>query len=147
MSEKIAGMPELGRTFDRDGFVVVPHLFSVPEANTFKAEIKRILDAVRAEMQAAGNDPAQALRTGVFVGLAARSEFFRQAVRDVRLLDRLQAIMGPHIEFLSDKVVYKTPPPALPARGIRTGPTGMAATRFRSGSPSMTPPPPMAACG
>ncbi|MDQ3813784.1 MAG: phytanoyl-CoA dioxygenase family protein [Armatimonadota bacterium] len=98
---------EVQELFNGDGFVVVPHLFSVAEVKSFKAEIERILDEVRAEMSAAGKDPAHALRTGVYVGLAARSEFFRQALRDARLLDVLQGIMGPHIEFLSDKVVYK----------------------------------------
>jgi ectoine hydroxylase-related dioxygenase (phytanoyl-CoA dioxygenase family) len=54
-----------------------------------------------------GGDPKAALRTGVVVGLAARSEVFRKAVRDERLVDILEAIQWPNIEFLSDKVVYK----------------------------------------
>ena len=45
--------------------------------------------------------------TGVYVGLAGRCGLFRQTVRDERLLDILEAILGPNVEFLSDKVVFK----------------------------------------
>jgi ectoine hydroxylase-related dioxygenase (phytanoyl-CoA dioxygenase family) len=47
--------------------------------------------------------------SGVFVGLAAHHHVFRQAVSDDRLIDTLEAIIGPNIEFLSDKVVIKDP--------------------------------------
>lgn len=98
---------EIRQAFDRDGFVIVPDLYSRAEVAAIKAEIRAILDAVRQESVQAGKDPEAAFDNGVYVGLAARSPFFRQAVRDERLLDVLEAILGPHIEFLSDKVVFK----------------------------------------
>ena len=42
------------------------------------------------------------------MGLAARSPVFQKAVGDARLLDILAGILAPDIEFLSDKVVFKS---------------------------------------
>jgi len=99
---------ELGKRFLEEGFVIVPHLFSRDEAGVIKEECRKVVDSVSAEMRAAGHDPHAALRSGVLVGLAARSPFFRDLVKDARLLDTLEAIQGPNIEFLSDKVVFKS---------------------------------------
>jgi hypothetical protein len=98
---------ELGKAFLEDGFVVVPNLFTRAESAAIKAECRKIVEDVSAEIRASGGDPKVALRTGVLVGLAARSAFFKDAVKDPRLLDVLEAVQGPNIEFLSDKVVYK----------------------------------------
>jgi len=98
---------EIGETFARDGFVIVPHLFSQDEVKVLKIEIRRILDEVRQEAAQAGKDPQTIFSNGVYVGLAARSSLFRQAVRDEKMLNILEAILGPNLEFLSDKVVFK----------------------------------------
>ncbi len=98
---------EMGQSFARDGFVIVPNLFRRAEVQVFKEGIRAILDQVKREEIAAKKDPREILATGVYVGLAARSGLFRQAVRDERLIDILAAILGPNIEFLSDKVVFK----------------------------------------
>lgn len=45
---------------------------------------------------------------GVYVGLAAASEVFRRAARSTALLDALEQVIGPDIEFLSDKVALKS---------------------------------------
>ncbi len=104
MNESIA---ELAEAFARDGFVVVPKLYSRAEVKVLKEGIQRIVADVRRE--AAGEDSLQAMldATGVYVGLAGRSGLFRTAVRDDRLVDILEAIIGPNVEFLSDKVVFK----------------------------------------
>ncbi len=101
-------MSGLQKDFDEQGFVKVEQLFSVPEARSFKADIHRVLEAERARAVGAGQPPESVLRDGVFVGLAAHSPLFHAVARDPRLLDVLEQILGPNIEFLSDKVVFKT---------------------------------------
>jgi ectoine hydroxylase-related dioxygenase (phytanoyl-CoA dioxygenase family) len=98
---------ESGEALERDGYAIVHHLFSVDEVKELKREIQRIVAEVKGEADEAGIDPSTLMRSGVYVGLAARSEIFQRAVSDSRLLDVLEVAMGSHIEFLSDKVVFK----------------------------------------
>ena len=102
-----ANIAEIAQSFARDGFVVVPNLFRRAEVKVFKDGIQKILDEVRQEDGGEGSRQEMLDATGVYVGLAGRSGLFRQAVRDERLLDILEAVIGPNVEFLSDKVVYK----------------------------------------
>src|SRR5688572_28693566 len=99
-------LQEIGATFERDGFVIVPHLYTIEEVKSLKEEIRRIVTELKGEADQAGEDPELLLRSGVYVGLAGRSPVFREAVRDPRLLDILEVAMGPNIEFISDKVVF-----------------------------------------
>ncbi|MCS7265981.1 MAG: phytanoyl-CoA dioxygenase family protein [Armatimonadetes bacterium] len=99
---------ELKRSFERDGFVIFPDLFGLEEVQALKAEILRLLENLRQEAISAGKEPETILRSGVFVGLAARSPVFQQAVRDERLLNILEILIGSDIAFLSDKVVFKS---------------------------------------
>jgi phytanoyl-CoA hydroxylase len=82
-------------TFDTDGFTIRRGLFTEQEVTGFKQEICRLLETHEAH-------------GGVFVGLAANSLVFRELAGDTRLLDELETILGPNIEFLSDKVVLKS---------------------------------------
>ena len=100
-------LSEIGEAFERDGFVIVPNLYTHEEVKALKEEIRRIVTELKGEADQAGEDPELLLRSGVYVGLAGRSPVFREAVRDPRLLDILEATMGPDIEFISDKVVFK----------------------------------------
>ena len=102
-----AAIAEITRSFARDGFAIVPNLFRREEVKGLKEGIQEILDEVRQESSAETSRRAMLDATGVYVGLAARSALVRQVVRDERLLDILEAIIGPNVEFLSDKVVYK----------------------------------------
>src|SRR5579872_3032882 len=81
--------------FDENGYMIVRGLFSEAECAAFKEETRRLLETHK--------DPS-----GVFVGLAANSPVFREAARHPALLDALEVIYGPNIEFLSDKVVFKS---------------------------------------
>ena len=102
-----SGLAEIAQNFARDGFAAVPNLFGRDEVERYKERIQRIVQEALQEHEGE-NSPAAALdATGVYVGLAGRSGFFRQAVRDERLLDILEGIIGPNIEFLSDKVIFK----------------------------------------
>lgn len=98
---------EIGEAYSRDGFVIVPHLYRSDEAQALKAEIHRIVAELKSEAERAGEDAESWLSSGVYVGLAARSPVFREAVRDPRLLDVLEVVVGPNIEFISDKLVFK----------------------------------------
>ena len=102
-----ANVAELAESFARDGFVVAPNLYSRAEVKVFKEGIQRIVEDVRQEAAGEGSSKAMLDATGVYVGLAGRSGLFRRAVRDSRLVDILEAIIGPNVEFLSDKVVFK----------------------------------------
>lgn len=98
---------QAGELFQQNGFFIAHDLFGRDEVGHLKQEIRRILDQVRQEAAQAGKDPKQVLRSGVYVGLAARSQLFRDLARDPRLLDLLEKIIGQNIAFLSDKIVFK----------------------------------------
>jgi len=91
----------------RDGYLIVPDLFSRDEVIAIKAEMVRLLETVRQEATAEGRDPERVVHGGVFVGLSIRSEVARRVAKDPRILDILEGIFAPNIEFLSDKVVFK----------------------------------------
>lgn len=103
---------QIEESFARDGYVIVPGVYSTAEVAAFKDEIRRLLGLLSSDPDALahrfGATSEGVTRTGVFVGLAANSPVFREAARAPRLLDALEAILGPDIEFLSDKVVYKS---------------------------------------
>jgi ectoine hydroxylase-related dioxygenase (phytanoyl-CoA dioxygenase family) len=103
---------QLSEAFARDGYIVVPGVYTAAEVAAFKEETRRLLGLLETNPDSLphrfGATSEGVARTGVFVGLAANSEVFRQAARAPRLLDALEAILGPNIEFLSDKIVYKS---------------------------------------
>jgi len=88
-------MDDLKRDFEEQGFVAIRGMFTEAETAAFKAECNRLLEQHSAY-------------AGVFVGLAANSPLFRNLARDARLVDALEPLLGPNIEFLSDKVVFKS---------------------------------------
>ncbi len=93
--------------FEKDGFLVIPHLFSAQETARLKTEIQAVVETVRQEKEAAGEDWQAMMQVGVYVSVAHRNAFYRNAVADPRILDLLEPILGPDIEFLSDKAVFK----------------------------------------
>jgi len=98
---------DVGSKYRDEGYYIVPDLFTRPEVERWKQEIRSILDDVREEMRQKGEDPARRLISGVYVGLAVRSPLFRDLARDPRLLDYLEPMIGPNIAFFSDKIVFK----------------------------------------
>jgi phytanoyl-CoA hydroxylase len=102
------GRGDPGAQFERDGFVVVSDLFRPQEAAAIKREVQRIVAQATEEARSRGEARPRFLETGVLVGLATCSPYFRDLVRDGRLLDRLEPIIGPDILFWSDKAVFKT---------------------------------------
>lgn len=100
-------METAAREFAENGFVTVRKLFTDDEVTRYKQEIRAVLEAARSDAAARDSSPEKVAADGVLVGLAARSEFFRTLAAEPRLLDVLEPILGPDIEFLSDKVVFK----------------------------------------
>ncbi len=99
---------DIAHQFEQNGYLIVPDLFTAAEAAQLKAEMQAVVDAVCDEKRQAGDDNWRAIRhVGVYVGLAYRSALFRQLVGDARILDLLEPLLGPDIEFLSDKAVFK----------------------------------------
>jgi phytanoyl-CoA hydroxylase len=87
--------------FHRDGYIVLENLFGSEEVGDIKTEIKTILQEVEKDRGKKATD------NGVYVGLSARSELCKNFAADRRIVDILQQIIGDHVLFLSDKVVYK----------------------------------------
>ncbi len=98
---------EIAEKFEKDGFLVVPNLFNEGETARLKTEIQTVVEDVRREKENNGEDWHNMMKVGVHVGVAYRSQFYRKAVADDRILDLLDPILGPEIEFLSDKAVFK----------------------------------------
>ncbi len=94
-------------SYQRDGYLIVPDLFTREAAAEIKAEMVRLLDDVREEAIAEGRDPERAVHGGVYVGLSIRNEVARRVAENPRVIAILAEIFAPNIEFLSDKIVFK----------------------------------------
>jgi ectoine hydroxylase-related dioxygenase (phytanoyl-CoA dioxygenase family) len=93
----------IAAAYARDGFVVVEDIFTRDDVARIKAECRRVLD------EAIAADPKNGVaQHGVLVGITARSALMKAVNADPRIVEPLRAIMGPDIEFLSDKLVYKS---------------------------------------
>ena len=93
--------------FAKDGYLIVQNLFDSQETALLKAEIQYVVEEVRKEKEKAGDNWQNMMNVGVYVGVAYRSSVYRDAIADSRILDLLEPILGPDIEFLSDKAVFK----------------------------------------
>ena len=93
-------METIRNDFVRDGFAIVPNLFTRSEVQRLKLECIDILEAVKAETGTGAGH-------GVYVGLAARSPVFQSTVADARILDILEGILAPDIEFLRRQVCFQ----------------------------------------
>lgn len=98
----------VGWQFEQDGFTILPDLVTRQEAQALKEEIRHVLDDVTRELRERGEEIPKQLQGGVYVGLSKRSAVCRRFNRDPRLLDAVEAAIGPNILFWSDKVVFKS---------------------------------------
>jgi ectoine hydroxylase len=80
----------------RDGYLIVPSLWSAEECAALKDEAKRVV--------AEHGRP----HSSVFVGAAAASPLFARYAADARLVAYLDALMPEGVAFMSDKVVFKS---------------------------------------
>lgn len=103
-------MPSARENFENSGYLLLHGLFSKEEMAEAKREIARVLEC---EAQAAARETVT--HGGVWVGLSARSGAVRALNRDARILDVLEEIYSPAIEFLSDKVALKSSDTTFPS--------------------------------
>lgn len=84
--------------YQRDGYVVVPDLISPEEAIAWKARLK-------ARLQEEGN---LEIPSGVRVWMSnAMDDYSREQLQSPRMVALLQQLIGPNVEFLSYKAVFK----------------------------------------
>jgi ectoine hydroxylase len=88
--------PSLAARYERDGFVILPDVFSPAECATLKTEARRVLT----ERAKPGSS--------VHVHVSAVSPTFRTLAEDPRLVEPLSQVMPQGVMFLSDKIVYKS---------------------------------------
>lgn len=81
--------------FLQHGYVVLNQLFTNEEVMLFKEEAHAVL-----ERNGVGNE-------GVYVGLSVASTVFKKAAAHHGLVMALKEIIGDHVVFLSDKLVFK----------------------------------------
>ena len=89
------------RTYDEQGYVVVPQVYPADELEAIDAEIDRLLTEP-------GNDAGGIHPTWVFQ-VARRSEIARRFAEDERLLALIAEIVQPGIAIHSTKLVPKPP--------------------------------------
>lgn len=99
---------QIHNTFNENGFVIVSDILTHQESQLLKAEIQTLIDAAKCKATEDGQDPENVAGHGVYVGLSTQSQIFRDAVKNKKILDVLQVILSPNIEFLSDKAVFKS---------------------------------------
>jgi len=84
--------------YQRDGYVIVPDLISPAEAMEWKAQLK-------VRLQAEGN---LAIPSGVRVWMSnALDDYSSAQLQSPRMVAILQQLIGPNVEFLSYKAVFK----------------------------------------
>jgi len=101
-------LPQIRNTFTENGFVIVSEILPHQESQLLKAEGQALIDTAKHKALEAGQNVRDIAGHGVYVGLAAQSQIFRNAVKNEKILDVLQVILSPNIEFLSDKAVFKS---------------------------------------
>ena len=86
-----------GDTYERDGYLIVPSLFGADEA-------------IRMKAIAYDNVTAKANEFGVEVWAPSRvpDEVFRKVIRGPGMVAILRALIGPNVDFLSVKPVFKS---------------------------------------
>ncbi|MDE2999077.1 MAG: phytanoyl-CoA dioxygenase family protein [Gemmatimonadota bacterium] len=92
---------DAGEAFFRDGFCIAKGLYSAEEMLEWKARIIDILDA-------GGHISKDPTSAGVHVFMAdVLDPYFRERMKDDCVVSVLNRIIGPNVEFLSVKSVYK----------------------------------------
>jgi phytanoyl-CoA hydroxylase len=86
----------LKQQFNQNGYVAILRLFSTEYVQLLKTEASRVI-----QQKFKDNN------TGVYVGMAKASPVFKEAAGDPGIVAVLKKIIGDHIIFLSDKIVYK----------------------------------------
>jgi ectoine hydroxylase-related dioxygenase (phytanoyl-CoA dioxygenase family) len=92
-----SGLQEQLKTWNTEGYIIMPGLLSSDECRAFKAEALQIL-----------RDHAKPGAT-VYLGCSAVSQNFARLAEKPQILEMLKLLLPEGIEFMSDKLVYKKP--------------------------------------
>ena len=92
---------KIRNTFIENGFVTVSEILTRQESQLLKAESHALINATKRKAPETGQNAKDV------VGFSTQSQLFRNAAQNEKILDVLQVIMSPNIEFLSDKVIFK----------------------------------------
>lgn len=82
--------------YHRDGFLLVNALFTENEVHQMKAEALQILQ-----------NGCRQKKNGMCLGVSLSSDLFCRINSDNRLTEILSSIIGPNIEFWSDRIIFK----------------------------------------
>ncbi|MBD2843836.1 phytanoyl-CoA dioxygenase family protein [Paenibacillus sp. IB182496] len=98
-------MNHVAQQFASEGYVIAEQLYAEAEVEALRLAIDEVLERLTRER------PEQAERVhrqGVYVGMAAASPRFHEAARKPELVRMLQEVLPGELEFLSDKLVFKS---------------------------------------
>jgi phytanoyl-CoA hydroxylase len=99
--------------YHRDGFLIVRGLYDGEEMLDWKRVIQDVLEQERKQ---AGDDQWNLVQSGVRVWMAdVIHPRLREAMRDNHVVPILQQLVGPDLEFLSAKAVFKNDKTAFPS--------------------------------
>lgn len=87
----------LAQQYQRQGYLVVPQLFTPEECQQFKLEGQRLLAELANK------------KSSVYVGVAADSPLFYRMASDARITRVLAELLPTGADFMSDKFVWKSP--------------------------------------
>jgi phytanoyl-CoA hydroxylase len=96
--------PEQVAQFHRDGFLVVPSLYSGEQMLGWKATLQAVLEEEKKQAGDAWNLTYSGVRVWNSQEIHPK---ILQAMKDERVTPILQQVIGPNVEFLSAKVVFK----------------------------------------
>jgi ectoine hydroxylase-related dioxygenase (phytanoyl-CoA dioxygenase family) len=88
-------MTGIAKEYERTGYSVIKRLFTEEEVKLYKGAARGIM-----EQNGVGKE-------GVYMGMAVASPIFKKAAAHPVLVDALKQIIGDHVVFLSDKLVFK----------------------------------------
>ena len=102
------------REYNERGFVVVKRLFDPEQTVPMADAVEGILAELREDARKGDKTALRTMENGVYVGLTLRRRYLRDVFRNPNIVGRLNAIFGPKVGFLSDKIVFKSEDVSFP---------------------------------
>ena len=102
------------RQYRETGFLVAKALYSSEEIVRMGDAAEGILAELREAARKGDLGAQKDLGEGTYVGLTLRRPYLRKFFRKQEVVERLKALVGPEIGFLSDKIVFKSEDVSFP---------------------------------
>ena len=106
--------PDEARQYHDSGFVAARGLYSTEEIVRMGDAVEGILAELREAARKGDPTARKDLTEGTYVGLTLRRPYLRDYFRKPGVVERLAALIGPEIGFLSDKIVFKSEDVSFP---------------------------------